>query len=1018
MKPKHNPYFRRLITGSLLAIAFAGSSAFAQSTQVWIEGETGAIDDSTKYVSGIAPVDGDTVTSDGVGSVIGFSSASTVNSLAALNLNLTSGATIFNHASGTLSLGTLGFGGGGGTRNPTYNMNGGQLDIAGTFSWSNGTNANFNLMAGTVNHTATGFFSVGGGGGSRGYLNISGGTFNSSSQNIRFGGSASNGIGYLNLSGDGIFNANATGTFFLANNSGSGHITMDDDSQLNIPSQTFAIGQFGSGTASLTMNGGTLTAPEVILGGANASSSVTATVSLYGGTVSTTNIRKGASSNNTLILDGGTVQATAATANFFTGLTPTLDLNGLTFDTNGYDVNITPALTGSGGLTKIGDGFLTFTGTNSYTGDTTIVGGTLTLTGETLADTSIVSIAAGGSLELLHNGQDEVAEIILDGVSTTTPGTYGSSSSPAIFQNDSLFQGTGVLRIGPASAGLDLTWTGSIDEYWESNGSENFTTNGVDAVPFTYNDSVTFDDSSAVTDVFISGVLFPTAVHFEGTQNYTLTAVGSPSGISGSTGIVMDNTGTVSLGGTDSSFTGPISVNAGTLVALDNKSFGASSGITIATGAQVNINGKSPGAIYTYNLNGPGPGGTGAIVNTAATDVFSGGGVKHLVLNADSTIGSDGGRFDVGGGGGTITGNGHTLTKVGGNSMAFRGTMDPINDSIEIVVAGGFIWAEGSATAFGGEAGFLTIQSGAAAGTFGSSLTIATPVSIESGGTLRSGSFGATSANTGTWTGGIDLAGEVTLHALGGPLALTGSILGTANVTKTGGNEVLIAAPTYTGNTTVEAGTLTLESADLDDAGDIIIESGAVLNLTHSDTDVVDTLLIGNTPATPGTWGSTSSTAANTDDTFFQGTGVLDVQNLAVAPSGYGVWAESFSLTGDDALADADPDHDGIENAVERLIGGDPTIPSQEGLPTGAINGGDFVLTFNREDESETADTLVEVQYGNDLVGWTDVTIGETSAGIVTVEENDAAPDLITVNIPTNGDPSVFARVKVTVTAD
>lgn len=1016
MKPKRNPYLRSLLTGGLLAIAAAGSPALAQTTQVWIAGATGSLDDATKYVSGIAPVNGDTVTSDGANSIIGFSSASTVTSLAALNLNLTSGATKVNHSSGTLALGTLGFGGGGATRNPEYNLTGGQLDISGTFSWSNGNNAVFNQEGGTVNHTATGFFSVGSGSGSRGYVKVSGGTFNSSSENIRFGGSVSNGIGYLNLSGNGIFNANAaTGTFYLGNNNGSGHITMAGSSQLNLASQILVVGQHGTGTATLTMDGGTLSAPEVVLGGLNASSAIAATVTLNGGTVATKNIRKGASGTNTLALNGGIVRATASTANFFTGLSPALGTNGLVFDTNGNDVTIAPGLSGSGGLIKIGDGFLSFTGTNSYTGDTTIQEGTLSLAGVALDDASTVTIEAGATLELLHSGQDEVGEIVIDGESYTTPGTYGSSFSSAIFKHDGFFAGTGVLRIGPASPGRDLTWTGAFDDFWESDGFENFTTDGVDAVPFHYNDSVTFDDSSPVTDVIIYGVLFPTAVRFEGTQDYTLGTAGSPAGIAGAASITLDTTGTISLGGPDSSFTGPIDVQSGKLVALENKSFGASSGITIAAGAQVDINGKSPGSIYTYHLHGPGPEGAGAIVNSPATNVFSGGGVKHLVLHADSTIGSDGGRFDIGGGGGSITGNGFTLTKVGTNDMAFRATMDPVNDSISVVAAGGYIWAEGSATAFGGAAGWLTIQAGAAAGSFGSSMTLDTPVTIESGGTLRSGSFPSISTHTATWPNSIDLDGDVTFDALGGPLALTGSIAGTANVTKTGGNAVTIAAPTYSGNTTVAAGTLTVGSPDLDDAGNIVIATGAVLNLSHGATDTVDTLLLGGSPAAPGTWGSTASAAANKNDTYFQGSGMLNVTNAAIPPSGYSVWAEGFPLEGDDARPDADPDNDGIENAIERMIGGNPTIPSREGLPEGGIIGGDFVLTFHREDESETDDTLVEVEYGGELTGWTTVTVGASSAGIVSVEENGDEPDFITVTIPTGGNPRMFARVKVTV---
>jgi hypothetical protein len=105
-------------------------------------------------------------------------------------------------------------------------------------------------------------------------------------------------------------------------------------------------------------------------------------------------------------------------------------------------------------------------------------------------------------------------------------------------------------------------------------------------------------------------------------------------------------------------------------------------------------------------------------------------------------------------------------------------------------------------------------------------------------------------------------------------------------------------------------------------------------------------------------------------------------------------------------------------NALEYVFGSEPKTAGQS--PLEFSNDGDlFVLAFPRDDASETPDTTLAVAYGADLAdpgAWTTVAIGATGAGIVTVEENDAAPDQITVRIPKNGLPKLFARLKVTVT--
>lgn len=105
-------------------------------------------------------------------------------------------------------------------------------------------------------------------------------------------------------------------------------------------------------------------------------------------------------------------------------------------------------------------------------------------------------------------------------------------------------------------------------------------------------------------------------------------------------------------------------------------------------------------------------------------------------------------------------------------------------------------------------------------------------------------------------------------------------------LTKEGaGTLVLSGENTYSGTTTVNAGTLTLTSGTcLPDATNLTIKAGAKLQLNDGVKEKVGSLTLGTTPKTDGTYGSTSSKADNKDDTYFSGPGVLYV-NVDIPPS-------------------------------------------------------------------------------------------------------------------------------------
>ncbi len=137
-------------------------------------------------------------------------------------------------------------------------------------------------------------------------------------------------------------------------------------------------------------------------------------------------------------------------------------------------------------------------------------------------------------------------------------------------------------------------------------------------------------------------------------------------------------------------------------------------------------------------------------------------------------------------------------------------------------------------------------------------------------------------------------------------------------------------------------------------------------------------------------------------------------------PASFAAWAAGFGLSGESAAADADPDRDGLPNALEFVFGANPAAFTTPAISAAAAVSGDAMLvTFHRDDTSETPDISLTVESGTDLLTWPRVVhVGSdtaSSAPGVTVVENGDAPDTVTVAIPIGQDNSKFVRLKVTI---
>lgn len=139
-----------------------------------------------------------------------------------------------------------------------------------------------------------------------------------------------------------------------------------------------------------------------------------------------------------------------------------------------------------------------------------------------------------------------------------------------------------------------------------------------------------------------------------------------------------------------------------------------------------------------------------------------------------------------------------------------------------------------------------------------------------------------------------------------------------------------------------------------------------------------------------------------------------------VSSGNYGAWQAGFGLSlGTTGAPGADADGDQLPNAVEYVLGGDPTVPSTTLAPTQTLTPTSIIFTFNRADASETPDTTLTVEASPNLPSFPlSFTIGSNTGNSspgVTIAENGASPDLVTVVVPRGANQNLFVRLNVNI---
>jgi len=336
-------------------------------------------------------------------------------------------------------------------------------------------------------------------------------------------------------------------------------------------------------------------------------------------------------------------------------------------------------------------------------------------------------------------------------------------------------------------------------------------------------------------------------------------------------------------------------------------------------------------------------------------------GAGTLTLTNDNTY-SDGTTIS----GGTLQiGDGGTTGSIIGDVIDNASLI--FNRSDDVTFAGA-ISGTGSVTKLG--AGTLTltgsnIYSGITTVTNGNLMVMNTAGSATGSGSVYIGN-GDTLGGTGS------VAGTVTMHANGtvAPGASAGTLTASSGLTLSGTYQCEINGANA--DKLVVGGALNISSGTLD----IDLLSGGATETVY----VIATYgsLTGSSFAT------VTNLPANYEiDYAYNGNQIALVQ---LTP--FGIWADTYSLSGTNALFDADPDSDGGMNGYEWATGTNPTNPASITMLGIDIVTSDAVVSFTRN--TNATDVAIYLQRSLDLMTnvWNGIatnTAGSWSpAGIVT----------------------------------
>ncbi|EHG1355994.1 autotransporter-associated beta strand repeat-containing protein [Salmonella enterica] len=636
-----------------------------------------------------------------------------------------------------------------------------------------------------------------------------------------------------------------TGGDFANNIGGSGQVVKSGD-------ETLTLSGTNSYTGGTTISGGTLVASNVeALGSGDVTDNATLEMNTGGDfanniggtgsvvksgdktlTLSGSNIYTGGT-----LISGGTLIATNVDA---LGTGDVTDNATLEMNTGGDFAN---AIGGTGSVVKSGDETLTLSGSNIYTGGTTISGGTLVATNvEALGsgdvtDNATLELNTGGTFDNVISGSGQVVKsgddaLTLSGNNSYTGGTLISDGTLVASNVEALGSG-------------DVTDNATL----ALNTGGDFTNNigGTGRVEKSGDDALTLSGANSYTGgtLISGGTLVATNVDALGTGNVTDNATlelntggDFDNAISGSGQVVKSGDKTLTLSGANS-YTGGTTISSGTLIATNVEALGTgdvtdNATLELNTGGDFDNNIGGTGSVVksgdeTLTLSGANSytGGTtisgGTLVATSVDALGSGDVTDNATLEMNT-----GGDFanNIGGTGSVVKSGDKTLTLSGSNTYAGGTTINDgtlVANNVEALGTGDVIDNATLELNTGGDFDNAISGSGQVVKSGDKTLTLSGANSYSGATTISGGTLIAANVNA-LGTGAIDNRASLLLDA-------SGQFTVTDLTTESGGNTEIGAGSTLQATTLTQKSDSTLTINLNSNTADPVIHAASQVSL-------------------------------------------------------------------------------------------------------------------------------------------------------------------------------------------